>query len=211
MRTHDSLERLAAVAPKTGPLPDAGKEDRILAGILATPRDVPRRSLVRPALVLVALAAIGAVIAVISTGGTVKNVRHDSHIALTGARLSLAGYHFRTPAGFQDSSIPCEPGATDAYSAAASADGGCVSAYFMLSTGKYAIAPDAQSVDVGGRQGYVVLNAATTTTATSATTVYLYVAMPPQGDYRPYLMLIGKGLSADQLEAIAESGLPNPS
>lgn len=210
MRTRDSLERLAdagrPVLAHADALVGRGEQERILERILASgpPSARERR---RPfALVLVAAAVVAAAIAALAAGvfghSTSPTARTGGNhaVALTGPRIQLAGYHFRTPAGFQDSSTPCGGGATGSFSAAASADGGCVEAFFMLNTGKYAIAPDARPIEVAGTQGFLVRGSDSLT---------LYAPLPQQGEYSPYLMLVGKGLTADQLVAIAESGLPS--
>jgi hypothetical protein len=211
MRTRDSLGRLAnagrPLLAEADALVGDGEEDRILARILdsgSSPVAKRRRPFplvaVAAALVAAAIAALASGLVGHSTSPTAK-VGGSHHVALTGPRIQLAGYHFRTPAGFKDSNSPCTGGATDAFSAAASADGGCVEAFFMLSTGKYAIAPDAQPIQVAGTQGFLV---------TGSDSLTLYAPLPQEGQYSVYLMLIGKGLTADQMVAIAESGLPSP-
>lgn len=210
MRTRSSLERLAdagrPVLAHADALIDGGEQERILARILASgPSTAVRRRrpvalvVVGAALVAVAIAAFAAGVLGHSTSPAAKT-GGNHQVDLTGPQIQLAGYHFRTPAGFKDSSAPCTGGATDSFSAAASADGGCVEAFFMLNTGKYAIAPHAQPIEVAGTQGFLV---------TASDSLTLYAPLPKLGDYSQYLMLVGKGLTADQLVAIAESGLPS--
>lgn len=212
MRTRDSLERLAnagrPLLAQGDALVGADEEERILARILASGRSpAARRRRTGTLVAVVAAALVGAAVAALAVGlgghstSSTATVGADNHVALTGPRIELAGYHFRTPAGFKDSNTPCTGGATDRFSAAASADGGCVEAFFMLNTGKYTIAPDAQPIQVAGRQGFLV---------TGSDSLTLYAPLPQLGDYSQYLMLVGKGLTADQLVAIAESGLPSP-
>lgn len=210
MRTRSSLERLAdagrPVLAQADALVDDTEEDRILARILESGRSTTAKRRRPLALVLVAAALIAAAIAAVAAGvfgrSTSPAAKSGGNhaVALTGPRIALAGYHFRTPSGFEDSNAPCEGGATGGFSAAASADGGCLEAFFMLNTGKYAIAPDAQPIQVAGTQGFLV---------TGSDSLTLYAPLPREGDYSPYLMLVGKGLTADQLVAIAESGLPS--
>jgi hypothetical protein len=218
MRTRNALERLVVagrpVLAGLDSLVDMPEEERILAQIVASDRSAARRR--RPialALVAVGLIAIAATSAWISMerGSTpaAKTGRHH-HIALTGARIQLAGYHFETPAGFEAGSgstcwyaASARPGVpSGSLAEAAAADGGCLEAFFMLDTGQYAISPDAQPIDVAGAQGFLV---------TGSDSLRLYVPLPKAGVDNAYLMLVGQNLTADELVAIAESGLPGPS
>lgn len=204
MRSRNSLTRLAALAPHVAPV-DLGEEDRILARILAVPRvPVARRSR-RPrlALALVGIAVLSAALAsleLVHGGGSATKSRHG----LTGATISLAGYRFRTPAGFKDSSSSCGPSATDRFSAAASADGGCVEAFFAISTSGSAVPADAAPVEVGAYQGYLVAP-----DSSQRTTLYVELPVPGGADIKWQAVLLeSQGLTADQLVAIAQSGLP---
>jgi hypothetical protein len=209
MRTHNALARLAAAGALLHAQADSllgpAEEELILERIVASDRRAhaaPRRLRAVLVLVGVALVAAAATVASLELGGggaAAPRTAGHHHLALTGPRIELAGYHFRTPAGFEDSNSPCTPSATARFSAAASADGGCVEAFFMLNTGKYAIVPDAKPVEVAGTPGFLV---------SSQQSLTLYAPLPQMGEYFPYLMLVGKGLTADQLVAIAESGLP---
>jgi hypothetical protein len=215
MRTHNELDRLAAAAPHAAPRVGAEEEDRILAGIVARPRDSRRRLGLRPTLVLVAVALMAAVVAVVATRGTAKLSAAGQHrAALSGSGIKFAGYHFKTPAGFKASDTSCTPPASDvqpvavlnSFAAAASADGGCVEA-FLLAPGSPTAPPatpaDATPVAVGSYQGYYV---------SSDTTLYVQlVPLLTVNGPATYLVLYGQGLTEDQLIAVAQSGLPSPS
>lgn len=213
MRTRNALERLAAAAPAVE-LPADAEEDRILERILTSPRPTARRR--RPptlALAGVAVLAAAGIAASLELGNSnpATPARGPHHVALRGATLKLAGYDFRTPAGFSASDTACAPPASagqpmtvlSRFGAAASADGGCVEA-FLLAPGSPTAPPatpaDAESVDVGSYQGYFV---------SSDTT--LYVALPTANEPSTYLVLYAQGLTEDQLIAVAQSGLPSSS
>jgi hypothetical protein len=230
MRSRDPLERLAAAGrplhAQADALVGAEEENRILAGILASdrrpaPRAHRRR---RAALVLVGVAVLAAagVVASLEVGGgggsSSPTGRTGHHrVVLSGARIELAGYHFRTPAGFaarngacpgvdfagNGSSIGPSGSGTNGFAAAASADGGCLGAFFVA--GGYVKIPDgARPVDVGKYQGYLVAPDSSGARA-------LYVRLPQMGEYSPYLALFARGLTSEQLIAVAQSGLPaNP-
>jgi hypothetical protein len=214
MRTRNSLERLAALAPAE-PSIDSGEEDRILQRILASDRHVRRRR--GPiAVALVATVAIGAAVAAYATHGHATSPRTASHHAvLSGARIEAAGYHFSTPAGFTSSDASCQ-GATpapagtpetpaNAMRSAASADGGCIEIFYLIAGSPTAPNPfvTGEPVDVGSYQGYYDPQGDAGAT--------LYVELP-QGDARPvFLVLYAQGLTEDQLIAVAQSGLPGPS
>ena len=226
MRTRNSLERLAAVAPAE-PLLEAGEEDRILERIVASDRSPLRRR--RPiAIALVAATVVGAAVAAVATYGhaTPPSRATGGHhpTALTGARIEAAGYHFRTPAGFTATSeSSCGTTSSDSgphgisksgpvsvmngFSVAASADGGCVAAFFMLShDGTTPADNGATPVSVGNYQGYYTAPDASGQSA-------LYVALPKADPAAGpvYLALYSEGLTEDQLIAVAQSGLPaNP-
>lgn len=222
MRSPDALERLAAARPALpGFLADAAEEERILARILASGRaPVPSARPRRAGLMLagVAVLAAAAALAAIEFGhGTRAAIArtHGRHsVTLTGARIQLAGYHFRTPAGFKVSATGCLPPpdpnrprpALDGFAAAASADGGCVGAAFLVSVSPSSSAaratPAGESVDVGAYQGYFE------PAGTSGQSM-LYVELPKADRAEPvYLVLYAQGLTEDQLIAVAESGLP---
>jgi len=220
MRTHDELERLAAAGQPlllgADSLVDAAEEDRILQRILGSERQaavVHRRR--RAVLVLAAAAVVAAAIAVVATGalsGASKpgaNTGGPHHIALTGPRIEVAGYHFRTPAGFTRSSSSCAAASAagqpttvlNGFAAAASADGGCVEAAFLIRAGAH---PNgAVPIDVGQYQGYYV-------SPDSSGESALYIELPnATGDGQSaYLGLFAQGLREDQLIAVAVSGLP---
>jgi len=217
MRTRNALERLAVAGSpllaEAESLVDAGEEEQILAQILASDRRVaaPHRSR-RPVLVLALGAIVTAAVAVVSTGAfTHSNPAAEHHrIVLTGPKLQLAGYHFRTPAGFTASSTACASGhrtgqstAMQNFAAAASADGGCLEAFIMISLNGSAVPADATPVDVGAYQGYI-------TAADSSQRMTLYVELPALGGEINWqaVVLVSQGLTTEQLIAVAQSGLP---
>ncbi|MGH3008375.1 MAG: hypothetical protein ACRDLM_03060 [Gaiellaceae bacterium] len=228
MRTRNALERLAAAGTPlhagADKLVDDGEEDRILTQILGLDRQpVVDRGRRRGVLVLAGAVIVAASVVTVATdafNNTNKPVAKTSgphRIALTGPRIQLAGYDFRTPAGFTASDTACQTtmiinprvGASDPrddpgdFAAAASADGGCLEAF--AAAGVYAKIPTgAQAVDVGNYQGYVVPPDSSGASA-------IYLALPQMGEYSPYLVLFAHGLTQDQLIAVAQSGLPaNP-
>ena len=97
------------------------------------------------------------------------------------------------------SSSPSAAG--NGFAAAASADGGCVEAFYVISTSGSAIPQGATPVDVGSYQGYVVAQDGADDSA-------LYVVLPGPGKYWQALLLSAKGLTEAQLVAVAQSGLP---
>lgn len=214
MRTRNALERLAAVAPAVEAPIDAGEEDRILARILASDR-VPQRRRPKAPMLLVGIAVLAAAVAVATvelvhqTNPPAPRASGGRHLALTGPRIKLAGYHFRTPAGYTASTNTCQfsmppaqqPGTPvpvlHSFSDAASADGGCLEA--LLIGGGSPVPADATAVAVGSYDGFV---------ASRGSQESLFVAIPAAtGDH--YLVLLAQGLTADQLIAIAETGLPS--
>jgi hypothetical protein len=215
MRTRNALERLAAAVPAE-PSIDSGEEDRILARIVVSDRSPARRS--RPIAIGLVLVAAALTVAALAAGlmrghpAPRVEVAESNGVPLTGARIKLAGYHFRTPAGFApadacESATPTPPGSPEtpahAMRAAASSDGGCVEAFFQVYTdGTTPGDLGATPVDVGTYQGYYVPQVA------SSGKSALYVELP-QGEARPvYLVLYSEGLTEDQLIAVALSGLP---
>jgi hypothetical protein len=220
MHTLDAIERLEAAAPTVEVLVDADEEERILARIVASDRRpvLPRR---RPRVLLLLAGAgiVAAAVAVVVTGAfrsasppaPARTGDGHGHIALTGPRIELAGYHFRTPAGFEASKASCDQGAgggntpANGFSSAASADGGCVEAFFEIPGGAGAPQPipaDADAVTVGAYQGFFV--------SQGSSGAILYVELPKTADAgQPvYLALFSQGLAEDQLIAVAASGLP---
>jgi hypothetical protein len=218
MRTRNELERLAAAGrpllSEADALVDAGEEEWILERILAFDRaaaTVHRRR--RAVLVLAGVAVLAAVSAVASielgrgdAPSTGPPAHH--HLALSGSRIQLAGYRFKTPAGFKHSAGACMPApdannprpGSDGFAAAASADGGCVEAVLLIRAG--AAPAGAEPVDVGGYHGWYVSPGSSAQSA-------LYVEVPnATGDGHPaYLELYAKRLTKDQLVAVAQSGL----
>ena len=216
MRTDNELERLTAAEPEllgqAESLVDASEQEQILDRILASGRPraagrsrVNRRR--RTALLLVGAALAAAVVAVASIGhgSQPASLSHGPHrFALSGATIKLAGYRFRTPAGFSRSATACaaSPSAAgDGFAAAASADGGCVEAFYLISTSGPAISPGATPVGVGSHQGYVVAQDGSDKST-------LYVVLPGAGKYWQALLLSSEGLTEDQLIAVVLSGLP---
>jgi hypothetical protein len=226
MRTSDALERLTAAGrPLLADdlsLVDEAEENRILERILASSRAQARpRTLRRLRPVLLAGAAVLAAVVAAAASGVFTHSRsalprpNHQHVALTGARIQLAGYHFRTPAGFKASKSSCISApvagqsrpAIDGFAAAASADGACVEGVYFVAADwlqAHGLMPDASdAVDVGTYQGYYVPAQASEDKST------LYVNLPnADGPRVVYLVLYARGVTEDQLIAIAESGLP---
>ena len=227
MRTCNDLERLEAAGrpllAAAESLVDVAEEDRILERILASGRAPARpratRGL-RPALLLTGAAVVAAAIAVLSSNvftrsnAAAPQTTGHHRVALSGAAFQVAGYRFRSPAGFKASSSSC-PGASsgsgpqtvlNGFAAAASADGGCVEAAYLIPgspSAPDATPADAQAVAVGSYQGYFVSQGSAGDT--------LYVELPAGPAPHPYLVLFSEGLTEDQLIAVAQSGLPqNP-
>lgn len=211
MRTRNALERLAAAAPAVELAVDAAEEEQILARILESRRATPRRRRRRAPVLLLAgavVAAAGTVAAVELTGSkpAAPVAGGHGHIALTGARIDLAGYQFRTPAGFTASVTSC-PGPSNAtpdrnrFSAAASADGGCVEAAALIADNLSGAPSGSVPVDVGSYQGYFI-------SQDSAGESTLYIAIPDLGGHAAYVVLVAQGLTEDQLMAVGASGLP---
>jgi hypothetical protein len=220
MRARNVLTRLAAVAPDAESLFDAGEEDRILQRILASPRRATTRR--RPLLLVpvgVAALAVAAAAAAFGSGVFNRATTHTAkteghgHVALTGSKIQMAGYRFRTPAGFKASSVSCVAASSSSsgpvtvmngFSAAASADGGCIEAFGMQSNSGTPAQNGAEPVAVGPYQGYYV-----PPDASGEST--LYIQIPAADSDSNYLALFAEGLTEQQLIEIAQSGLPpNP-
>ena len=220
MHGSNELERLSAAEPealgRTESFVDTGEEERILEGILATSRPraarrgrmTPRR---RAVFVLVGVALAAAVVGLSSIGHgsrrTSRSHGQQHHVALSGATIQLSGYHFKTPAGFKASTDSCVPSTSslqvgaNGFASAASAAGGCVEAFFLISPSGEDPAPNGDPVTVGSRQGYYVQ-------PDSSGESRLYVQLPQPSDQSVYLLLFSHGLTEDQLIAVANSGLP---
>ena len=205
MRARNALNRLAAVAPSAEPVLDAVEEDRILARIFASDR--PAARLAGRRRLTLALAGVAVVVAGIALA-SVELPQHSgaarAGLRLTGAPISLAGFHFRTPAGYQDSSSSCGASVTDRFDAAASANGGCVEVFYMISTNGSGVPAGATPVDVGAYQGYAV-----SPDANGQTTLYVELPTVAGADFDwQAVVFFSQGLTVDQLVAVAESGLP---
>ena len=213
MRARNALTRLAAVAPHAETVLDAGEEARILARILAAPRQARRRRPLVVALAGVAVVGGAAIAASLGLGNAQRSLTQgpgQRHVALTGARIQMAGYHFRTPAGYKSSDGSCvaaSPGSgpvsvTNGFAAAASADGGCIEAFLVASHSGPPSDHGAEPVAVGSYRGYFV-------PPDSSGQSTLYVALPEaSAAYQQYVALFATGLTEEQLVAIAVSGLP---
>jgi hypothetical protein len=226
MRTRNELERLAAAGRPLVAEADshvaAGEEERILEWVLAFDRAaaaVHRRRRAGLVLVLIAVLAAAGTVAALEVGrGSSPSSRptgHHHQLALTGSRIQLAGYKFRTPAGFTPSTRSCisapvanKPRPTiDGFAAAASADGGCVELVYVVAADwlqAHGLMPDAaDAVDVGRYKGYFVPPQSSGKEST------LYVNLPGADGRRVvFLVLLSRGLTEAQLIAVAESGLP---
>jgi hypothetical protein len=223
MRTRDELERLAAASgpllAEADSLVSATDEERILERVLAFDRVAAathRRR--RAGLVLVAVLAAGGIFASLEVGrGGSPSGRpgHPRQLALSGSSIQLAGYKFRTPAGFKPSSHSCisTPVANrprpsiDGFAAAASANGGCVELVYLVAADwlqAHGLMPNAtDAVDVGRYKGYFVPPQASGKEST------LFVNLPGADGRRVvFLVLLSRGLTEAQLIAVAESGLP---
>jgi hypothetical protein len=215
MRARSSLDRLAnagrPLLANADEFVDAGEQEQIFERIVVSQRRPavrPRRQLV---IALVAAVVMGAAVVAGATLGheapAHKTVGGHHTVTLTGAGLETAGYHFRTPAGFTGSSTTCSAASLSGtalklgFSAAASADGGCIQAFFVTAGNPTTQPANSTAVDVGSYQGYYV--------AEGASEGKLYVELP-NGDpsQRDYLVLFGQGLTEDELVAVAQSGLP---
>jgi hypothetical protein len=244
MRTRNALEALAVVGrpllADAESLVDADEENRILERILASPRTGPTlamRRYARPARALAGIAVVATVVALatLEIGRGRQSVTKGSAHGLTGAAIQLAGYRFRTPAGFKTSSSPCGRAAAGSgpvtvlrgISAAASTEGGCVEGGILTTNSPYT-PPRSQPVAVGNYRGYFLAHApgdgchttpltpkpcgrdqATGTHGEGEGDMALYVDIPDAAGppQSTYLVLFAQGLTEDQLIAVAESGL----
>jgi hypothetical protein len=190
---------------------------------------------------IVVSAAVVAV-AALETGRDTRPLSNGHRLhGLTGATIHLAGYQFRTPAGFKTSSRACDampsgPGlwtVIHGVAAAASAEGGCVDggiAALASSAGpkpiRAGIPRSAEPVAVGDYQGYFLAHAPPDGCAVSPTSpppcpppqakslLYVYLPDASGAGHSVYVVLLAQGLTKDQLIAVAESGLqklPPPS
>lgn len=215
MRARNELDRLAVAGrplhAEADALVSAGEVDFILKRILSAdrPASVGRK---RPRAVFVLVGAVALAVAVATAAVMIgrEGSRNNSH-GLTGATIHLAGYRFKTPAGFTTSnSGSCylvidgfghPPGAQpppNAFSSAASADGGCVEAFGTGSPSGFVVPPNADPVEVDGYQGYVV----------HGELLLLFLWGTPLEPDGAYFALASKGVTEEQLIAIAQSGLP---
>jgi hypothetical protein len=221
----DRLRRFAA-SPDDQDWPDvlrrAGAAPRGRTGSTAAPRRNVRLVLALAGIVIVA--AVVAVAALHTGRGSQpvsKGLGHHSR-ALTGATIQLAGYRFRTPAGFERSSTcdtsPSEsgPAPVPRIATAASAEGGCVDGGIAILSGTGGAAAilahipsSAEPVTVGGYHGYF-LSHASPDGPVDPEKMALYVYIPGAAGPRhlEYVVLFSKGLTEEQLVAVAQSGLP---
>lgn len=189
----------------------------------------PRRKLIS-GLAAAAVVIVGTGTAVLTTGGASNRVHQPTQYAspstsatvpLTGGAIRLADTTISLPAGFQPVDIACSPIPSGLgpsiqffdsppFAAAASSDGGCFEA---LLASHASIPSDTDSVNFGQYQGSVI-----TDESTGVTTLYVTV---PADHFFAHLetvngepistidvVLMAKGLSADEVESIAEAGIP---
>jgi hypothetical protein len=185
----------------------------------------PRRAVHRPrrwrfVLVAASATAVAALIALAAiafathpSSPTAAGSQHPrgSGVRLSGGTIQLASYRFRLPAGFRASTSACQfslPAGLQplkqwlqvqdgGFSAAASAEGGCVEA--LLIAGGSPVPSEAEQTAVGPYTGFLA--------SPGSSQEVLYVQIPAaQGDH--YLVLLADGLTSEELVAIAQSGLP---
>lgn len=148
--------------------------------------------------------------------------RGQDHTVLTGPTIELAGHRFATPAGFHnESSRACaEPISllgvrhrSTTFTAVGAPNGLCVAASFLsrrsgffLHGKPFPLVPnDSLPADVGGYRAYADRGTFPDHNSYGA----LYVYAPAVGGHdTPYLVLTARGLTLEQLAAIALSGLP---
>ena len=218
MRTRNAIERLAAAGgallADADSLVDSAEEEQIFSQIVAAGRSIaPRRRPVALALVAVAILSAGGIVAWAVVSRVVAPAAKTGagrRIALTGTDIRLAGYHFKTPAGFATSDAPCDPQAladnptSNGFASAASADGGCVEALFGMEpvAGEpFPIPPGASPVEVGSYQGSFVDQGA------GRASLYVQLDVTASGGQSLYLVLLGQDLTEAELVAVAQSGL----
>jgi hypothetical protein len=225
MRARNELNRLAAAGralqTHADALVGAHEEEAILERIVATGRSSPkhdRRRTLTLVLAGTAVVAIAAVAALETTGGQAQGHRS----ALTGAPIELAGYRFRTPAGFTASSGSCPvlmstlmpgqgpPSTTlyDGFAAAGSAQGGCIQAFLQVPgyPGGPPLPTDAERVTIREYPGYIVDHGFAQ--GSEGETLYVDLLQTEPNGRPIFLMLYSEGLTKEQLIAVAASGLP---
>jgi hypothetical protein len=159
---------------------------------------------------LLSLVAAAATVTALALAFSGKGTGHTQtagqhHRVGREATISLAGYRFRLPAGYASSHV-CEPATSTpgnpstvihSMRAAASATGGCIGAAILARS--WTPPPDAQAVSVGSYDGFFV---------PGDPQEALFVRIPATGGDH-YLVISAERLAAQQLIAIAESGLPS--
>jgi len=203
---------------------DEAEEHRILQAVLRSrvvaDVDMPsgRSARSRPSGWMLAAAAVLASAALASalilSGDGQVPAGHHEHVAgpppaSRGSVLKLASYTFTLPPGFRSTTTSCAPspsgrqsglpmkGSTE-FAAAASADGGCIEV--RLVAGATATPPTGAKVE-----SVRVYEAFLTTQGPSTETLYVEI---PAAVGLHALVLVASGISAGQLVAIANSGLP---
>lgn len=227
------LRRFAA-SPDDQDWPDvlrrAGAASRRRTGPTLAPRRNLRLVLALAGIVVVAAVVAAAALHLGRGSKPMSNGVGQHSRALTGATIQLAGFRFRTPAGFKRSSSTCGAAPSGSgpatplqrASAAASAEGGCVDGGMLTTVIAYT-PPHAEPVAVGSYQGYFLshppgdgchVSPLTPTGCgrdqANAPGMALYVNLPGAASSRhfEYLVLFAQGLTEDQLIAVAQSGLP---
>lgn len=227
MRARNEIDRLAAalrpLQAQADALVGALDEDAILEQLVATDRSSPKHVHRRP----LAFALAGLVVVAIAITAALESVRGNAQghrFSLSGAPIQLAGYRFRTPAGFKASSAACPdlvstlmpgqgPPSTalyDGFAAAGSADGGCIQAFLQIPgyPGGPPLPTDAERVTVREYQGYIVDHGFNH--GSEGETLYVDLRQTEPNGRSIFLMLYSEGLTKEQLIAVAASGLPLP-
>lgn len=230
MPTRIELDRLAAARPmildRTEEVMDPDEENRLLEEICSSDRLVSATTLTRRPRHRLTLGTVAAAVAVLAIVGTLALAgvhpgpsRPTTSSKLTGRTMRLANFTFKLPRGYAVTADLCvptpsapgtteppTPGASEApvvtipvvggssYASAASSDGGCVEAFIGQG-----YSPSAQSVQVGSYNGFLW---------SMGGELALYVVLPPSVSDLG-LVLLSHGLSAGELEQVAESGLGN--
>lgn len=144
------------------------------------------------------------------TTGTTPHPAATVTVPARRIRIQLAGYRLALPAGYKavSQNCPALPPNLDVnvgvrtlgespYAAAETGTGSCIEV--ILAAGPLATPPSgAQEVQVGPYPGYLVTN---------PNSLELYVDLPSAGGQHA-VVLFASGLTADQLIAVAQSGLP---